>query len=114
MRAVQTTVTAAPNAESAPKNAQMPPMLPNTIQPSAKRSAGAKVATDATPSRESHELRHSEKARQARSGCPRCSVEESKPAVIAPSESVSEAAARPRSAGSPPATAQRPSQAKSP
>jgi len=68
---VQTTVTTAPAAAIAPKSAQIPLVLPITSQPSAKRSAGAYVAIDDTPSRESQELRHCENARQLRSGWPR-------------------------------------------
>ena len=35
-----------------------------------------------TPSRDSHEERHCDKALQARSGCPKCAVEDKSPAVI--------------------------------
>src|SRR5690348_4391113 len=42
---------------------------------------GTKLATDATPSRDSHDERHCENARQARCGWPRCRVEESRPAA---------------------------------
>ena len=52
------------------------------------RSATVDVSTDATPSRESHELRHCENARQARSGLPRWPTDDSNPA-IAPTNSTS-------------------------
>ena len=40
-----------------------------------------------TPSRESHDVRHCENARQARSGRPRCAVDDKSPAVISSSAS---------------------------
>ena len=44
-------------------------------------AAGTKVSTEKTPSRDSHEVFHWEKARQARSGRPRCSTDELRPAT---------------------------------
>ena len=44
-------------------------------------SAGASVATDTMPSRDSHDVRHCENARQARSGLPRWPTEQSSPAT---------------------------------
>ena len=41
--------------------------------------------TAATPSRDSQEERHCEKARQARSGWPRWKVDDNKPMVMRPS-----------------------------
>jgi hypothetical protein len=40
------------------------------------------VATASTPSRDSHEVRHCEKARQARSGRPRCSTDDPSPVLL--------------------------------
>src|SRR6266700_956683 len=99
MKAVQPTVTAAASAATRPKIAQIPSVLPRITQPTAKSSAGTYVATDATPSRESHELRHCEKARQARSGWPRWKVEDSSPTVTLMRARASDAAPKPRSAG---------------
>src|SRR4029079_8408451 len=47
----------------------------------ASRTANTKVTMALTPSRESHEVRHCENARQARAGLPRCSIELSRPMV---------------------------------
>ena len=55
--------------------------------------------TEATPSRDSQELRHWEKARQARSGRPRWKVEASRPKETAPSESPKAATANQRLSG---------------
>ena len=48
----------------------------------ANPKATGKVAMAAIPSRDSQLLRHCDRARHARSGLPRCAVDESKPAVI--------------------------------
>src|SRR5690606_21187980 len=64
----------------------MPPVLPKKTQPTANSPAGTKVSTEATPSRESHEVRHCEKARHARSGWPRWKVEEISPPTARPKD----------------------------
>src|SRR5436190_23991152 len=56
-----------------------PVVTPKKIQPIAKIAAGTKVATAITPSRDSHDERHCEKARHARSGRPRWKTDETSP-----------------------------------
>jgi hypothetical protein len=48
----------APTAASTPNTPQSPPGDPAKTQPIANRPAGTKVATEATPSRDSHDVRH--------------------------------------------------------
>ena len=81
------TVTTAPMAASNPAIATQPPVRPSSTQPMPNSPAGTKVTTEATPSRDSQELRHCEKARQARSGRPRWPVDDKRPAAIRPSAS---------------------------
>src|ERR1051325_6289863 len=76
---VQWIVPAASAAAAMPHNPIKPEVAPKKIQPIAKIAAGIKVATDSTPSRDSHDDRHCEKARQARSGRPRWNTEEASP-----------------------------------
>src|SRR5436190_23043743 len=56
-----------------------PVVTPKKIQPIAKIAAGTKVATARTPSRDSHDERHCEKARHARSGRPRWKTDDTSP-----------------------------------
>ena len=67
-----------------------------------------------TPSRESHEVRHCEKARQARSGRPRWKVEERRPKVISARARPKPVIPSQRSAGSIPVSEHRASQTMSP
>src|SRR4051794_3239446 len=76
---VQTIVAAANAAAMIPSRPTTPALVPKKIQPIAKIAAGIKVATDSTPSRDSQDDRHCEKARQARSGRPRWKAEETRP-----------------------------------
>src|SRR5438067_13059917 len=78
---VQAIVTAAHIAARKPNSPTTPSVTPKKIQPIAKIAAGTKVTTDMTPSRDSQEERHCEKARHARSGRPRWNAEETRPAV---------------------------------
>src|SRR3989442_11151243 len=56
-----------------------PVVAPKKIQPIAKIAAGTKLATAITPSRDSQDERHCEKARHARSGRPRWKTDETSP-----------------------------------
>src|SRR3977135_2101084 len=78
---VQAIVTAAQIAARKPHSPITPSVTPKKIQPIPKTAAGTKVMTDMTPSRDSHDERHCEKARQARSGWPRWNAEETRPAA---------------------------------
>src|SRR5690242_10960827 len=78
---VQAIVTAAQIAARNPHNPTTPQVTPKNTQPMPKIAAGTKVKTDMTPSRDSQEERHCEKARQARSGRPRWNTEETRPAA---------------------------------
>src|SRR5437763_3445547 len=78
---VQAIVTAAQIAARKPHSPIRPPVSPKNTQPMPKIAAGTKVNTDMTPSRDSQEERHCEKARQARSGRPRWNTEETRPAA---------------------------------
>src|SRR6202790_4367865 len=62
-----------------PQSPMMPEVAPNNSQPTPKTAAGTKVATDMTPSRDSQDERHCEKARHARSGRPRWKTDETSP-----------------------------------
>src|ERR1051326_2618555 len=62
-----------------PHNPTIPEVAPNRIQPIANTAEGTKVATAITPSRDSQDERHCEKARHARSGRPRWNTEEASP-----------------------------------
>src|SRR5438045_5998327 len=75
---VQAIVTAAQIAARKPHSPIRPPVSPKNTQPMPKIAAGTKVNTDMTPSRNSQEERHCEKARQARSGRPRWNTEETR------------------------------------
>ena len=70
---VDQTVAAAPSAASRPARANPPRVFSSPTQPSARASAGRKVTSASTPSRDSQEERHWVNARQARSGWPRWS-----------------------------------------
>src|SRR5437016_988491 len=78
---VQAIVTAAQIAARKPHSPMRPPVSPKNTQPMPKIAAGTKVTTDMTPSRDSQEERHCEKARHARSGRPRWNAEETRPVV---------------------------------
>src|SRR6266851_4702862 len=74
-------VPAASAAARMPHNPTNPDVAPKKIQPIAKIAAGTKVATAITPSRDSQDERHCEKARHARSGRPRWKTDETSPPV---------------------------------
>ena len=74
VRRAQTTVSSAISAKK-------PCTVSKNTQPIASKPAGTQVATAITPSRDSHDVRHCEKARHARSGRPRCAIEASRPLV---------------------------------
>src|SRR5713226_6136734 len=76
---VQVIVAAASPAARMPHNPTIPDVAPNSSQPTAKTAAGTKVATAMTPSRDSQDERHCEKARHARSGRPRWKIDETSP-----------------------------------
>src|SRR5579863_7271372 len=76
---VQAIVPAASAAARMPHNPVNPDVAAKKIQPIAKIAAGTKVATDITPSRDSQDERHCEKARHARSGWPRWKIDETSP-----------------------------------
>src|SRR5436190_19530035 len=79
-----------------------PVVTPKKIQPIAKIAAGTKVATAITPSRDSQEERHCEKARHARSGRPRWKTDETSPAAASTKAVASTANPKPPLAGSSP------------
>src|SRR5580765_3398157 len=62
-----------------PHSPTIPDVAPNSSQPIAKTAAGTEVATAKTPSRDSHDERHCENARHARSGRPRWKTDETSP-----------------------------------
>src|ERR1700688_721881 len=62
-----------------PHKPTIPEMAPKKIQPIAKIAARPRVRTAITPSRDSQDERHCEKARQARSGRPRWKTDETSP-----------------------------------
>src|SRR5712671_2225706 len=62
---VQAIVTAAQIAARTPHSPMRPPVSPKKTQPIPKIAAGTKVNTDMTPSRDSQEERHCEKAASA-------------------------------------------------
>src|SRR5215510_8539149 len=110
---VQSIVTAARAAAKIPHKPISPPVTPKNIQPIPNTAVGRNVKTENTPSRESHDDRHCEKARQARSGRPRWNTEEASPPAA--SNSAIASAVKPKSpfAGNRPSGAPRPSSASS-
>src|SRR5215472_13958702 len=107
-------VTAASAAARMPQNPINPSVRPKKNQPMPKIAAGTKVSTENTPSRDSHELRHCEKARHARSGRPRCQVDDSSPATARASATASETKAKPGFRGTNPNGAAIPVSSRSP
>src|SRR3546814_20738923 len=105
--AVQATVTAQARLATRPSAAAAPWLVCQITQQSANSPTGRKVATAATPSRDSQEERHWLNARQARSGRPRCRVEESRPSTNSPSPSPKATRPNQTSAGSRPRQEQR-------
>src|ERR1700676_4301583 len=75
----QAIVTAAQIAARPPNRPITPSVTPKKIPPTTKIAAGTKVMTDMTPSRDSQDERHCEKARHARSGRPRWKTDETSP-----------------------------------
>src|SRR5207237_10576691 len=76
VRAAKAALSQPAQTRTWPKNSQAMPRIP----------AGRKTESDSKPSRDSHELRHCEKARQARSGWPRWNVEATRPIEARPSD----------------------------
>src|SRR5437016_12646624 len=99
---VQAIVTAAQIAARKPHSPMRPPVSPKNTQPMPKIAAGTKVNTDMTPSRDSQEERHCEKARHARSGRPRWKTDETSPAAASTKAVASTANPKPPLAGSSP------------
>src|SRR5438270_4545616 len=99
---VQAIVTAAHTAAMTPSKPITPSVTPKKIQPIPKTAAGTKVASDMTPSRDSQDERHCEKARHARSGRPRWNTEETSPAAASTKAVASTANPKPPLAGSSP------------
>src|SRR6478672_4923847 len=75
-------------ATSLPSSDRLAPPQPSPAswggsKATASNTATPKVAIAATPSRDSHDVRHCENARHARAGLPRCSIELNRPIVEA-------------------------------
>src|SRR5258708_30607114 len=83
-----------------PHKPTIPDVAPKKIQPIAKIAAGTKLATAITPSRDSQDERHCEKARHARSGRPRWKTEETSPPAASTNAVANAAKPNPASAGS--------------
>src|SRR6267142_1288170 len=99
---VQAIVTAAHIAARKPHSPITPSVTPKKTQPIPKTAAGTKVMTDMTPSRDSHDERHCEKARHARSGRPRWNTDETRPAAASTKAVAKATNPKPASAGSRP------------
>src|SRR5436190_23123127 len=110
---VQAIVTAANTAAVMPSRPITPSVTPKKIQPIAKIAAGTKVMTDMTPSRDSHDERHCEKARHARSGRPRWNAEETRPAAASTNAVASETKPNTLLSGNSPSGTARPSNSSS-
>src|SRR5260370_26971438 len=78
----------------------IPEVAPKKIQPIAKIAAGTKVAPAITPSRDSQDERHCEKARHARSGRPRWKTEDTSPPAASTKAVANAAKPNPGLAGS--------------
>src|SRR5207302_11498089 len=96
-------------APRTPHKPTIPEVAPEKIQPIAKIAVGTKVATAITPSRDSHDERHCEKARHARSGRPRWKTDETSPPAASTKASARPAKPNHRSAGSKPSGTPSPS-----
>src|SRR5215212_2130477 len=112
--AVQPTVTRLMTQERSPSRRVSGAPLPAETQAAEKARAGTKVTIAATPSRDSQEERHCVKARHARSGWLRCSVEAHSPTTIRPKDKPAVARAKERSSGSAPKAASTPHSASKP
>src|SRR6202030_3615863 len=99
---VQAIATAAQIAARKPHSPTPPLVTPKKIQPIPKTAAGTKVAIDMTPSRESHDERHCEKARHARSGRPRCNADDARPATASATAMANAVKPKPASCGNRP------------
>src|SRR6266404_2782785 len=86
----------------------IPEVAPKRTQPVAKIAAGTKVATAITPSRDSQDERHCEKARQARSGRPRWKTDDISPPAASAKDAAKPAKPNPALAGSNPSGTPRP------
>ena len=80
--AVQNIVTKLKTPAASPQNSHGPGIRFGNPPANQKILAGINVMIANTPSRDNHEERHCDKARHARSGCPKCAVEDKSPAVI--------------------------------
>src|SRR5947199_615158 len=99
---VQAIVAAAQAAAITPNKPITPPVTPKKIQPIANTAPSTRVATDMTPSRDSHDERHCEKARHARSGRPRWKTDETRPPAASTKAVAKAANPKPPLAGSSP------------
>src|SRR5687768_952651 len=94
-------------ASTASKTVPAPLIAASISAPSSQHHANANsagyTARLATPSRDSQELRHCEKARQARSGRPRWNSDAISPLAVSTVAVVSEVTAKPLSVGIRPA-----------
>ncbi len=109
---VHHTVTAAPAAASSPAGSASHSVWPTSARKNSP--AGAKVATAATPSRDSQEDRHWLSARQARSGRPRWAVEDSSPSITSTSARPTASTPKPAERGTMPSALSSPIQNSSP
>src|ERR1700720_4717028 len=110
---VQAIVTAAQIAARKPHSPPPPSVTPKKIQPIPKTAAGTKVITDMTPSRDSHDERHCEKARHARSGWPRWKADEARPAAASTNAVANATKPNPLLSGNRPSGTARPSNSSS-
>src|SRR5438270_6509906 len=106
---VQAIVTAAHTAAMTPSKPITPSVTPKKIQPIPNTAADTNVASDMTPSRDSQDERHCEKARHARSGRPRWNTDETRPAVASTKAVASATKPKPLLSGNSPIGAARPS-----
>src|ERR1700688_1508638 len=91
-----------------PHKPTIPETAPKKIQPIAKIAARPRVRTAITPSRDSHDERHCEKARHARSGRPRWKTDETSPPAARTAAVVNPVKPNQGSAGSSPSGTPRP------
>ena len=85
-----------------------------STQPTASAPEAGKLASASTPSRDSQDVRHCDRARQARSGRPRCQVDTASPPVTSASATPKPVMPRVRSIGTAPNSPSSASQASSP
>src|SRR5581483_9709535 len=96
-----------------PHSPTNPPVAPKNTQPTANTAAGSTVTTANSPSRDSHDERHCDSARSARSGRPRCSADEASPPAASSAASTRLSTANPGLSGTRPRGAPIPSSSSS-